>query len=144
MQISLADRSMQAWLLRIGREGLFVFLRGLIPTAALEQQIAKKTVAPCRLAVQVRAAISQTRREIQILVAKLEPSFTLVRLELRKLAKLFCSAAKIFLRQIARSQSLACLAIGRIQLQRVLKESERLVRKAQLDVVHSHNDVGSQ
>src|SRR6266567_77338 len=113
---------MQARLLGINAEGLLVFADRFVPTVALEQQVAEKTVPPCRLAIQMCATIRQAGGKIQVLVAKLEPSFALIRIERCELAELVCRISEVFLTQIGRSQRLARLTVRRIQLQRALKK----------------------
>src|SRR5258708_547346 len=97
MQISLAERGMQTRLLRICTEGFLIFPGSFVPTAAFEQQIAEEAVSPGRLAIQVRATISQAGREIQVLVTQLEPSFALIRVEGCEQAEFVRRSSEVFL-----------------------------------------------
>ena len=130
MQLGLAERGMQARLAGIVRQRLLVLSRGLVPAAALEQQVTEKTVSPRRIAVQVRSPVGQPRREIQILVTKPEPGFARVRIDRGELAELLGGGPKILLAQVAGRQCLARFPVRRVQLERALKVGNRLLRRS--------------
>src|SRR5438046_4291087 len=96
MQKSLASRGMQSRLPGIHGNRFLVFLDGFVPAAALEQQVAEKTVSPCGLGVKMRATIREACGQIQVLVTKLEPSLAFIRVERGHLAEFTRRAAKVF------------------------------------------------
>src|SRR5215469_2674802 len=98
-------------------------------------------MSPRRVGIQTRASISQTSRQIQIFVPKLEQGIGLVSIEEGHLPELFSCGLILLLAQVGQRQGLMSIAVGWIELQGMLEEWNRFLRRAQFEVIHSNDDV---
>src|SRR5947209_15325988 len=100
---------MQSGLPRFYGESLLVFLCSIFPAVALEEHIAKESMAPRGLWIQTSAPIRQTRRQIQVLVPNLEQGLGLVGIKLSDLTILLNRALKVLLGQVIEAHRLMCV-----------------------------------